>query len=76
MSAMTWLEKGGCDMGFVGIEEIFLDVQDLDKAIDFYHNKLGIPLDMHNGPPDQTAHRATPGRWAIPLCVYGHRGHL
>jgi len=31
-------------VGFVGIEEIFLTVQDLDRAIDFYHTKLGIPL--------------------------------
>ena len=31
-------------MGFIGIEEIFLDVQDLDKALDFYHRGLGIPL--------------------------------
>ena len=31
-------------MGFLGIEEIFLTVQDLDRAIDFYHTKLGIPL--------------------------------
>src|SRR5438445_7270571 len=35
-------------MGFVGIEEIFLKVQDLDRAIDFYHNKLGISLDKHD----------------------------
>src|SRR6266566_5909022 len=35
-------------MGFVGIEEIFLKVEDLDRAIDFYHNKLGIPLDKHD----------------------------
>jgi catechol-2,3-dioxygenase len=35
-------------MGFVGIEEIFLKVQDLDRAIDFYHKKLGIPLDRHD----------------------------
>jgi catechol-2,3-dioxygenase len=35
-------------MGFVGLEEIFLKVQDLDQAIDFYHNKLGIPLDKHD----------------------------
>jgi catechol-2,3-dioxygenase len=35
-------------MGFVGIEEIFLQVKDLDKAIDFYHNKLGIPLDKRD----------------------------
>ncbi len=32
-------------MGFLGIEEIFLQVKDLDKAVDFYHHKLGIPLD-------------------------------
>ncbi len=31
-------------MGFLGIEEIFLQVKDLDKAVDFYHHKLGIPL--------------------------------
>lgn len=35
-------------MGFVGIEEIFLQVKDLDAAVDFYHNKLGIPLDKHD----------------------------
>src|SRR6266704_4679377 len=35
---------GGRAMGFVGIEEIFLKVHDLEKAIDFYHRKLGIPL--------------------------------
>lgn len=35
-------------MGFVGIEEIFLQVKDMAKAIDFYHNKLGIPLDKQD----------------------------
>lgn len=35
-------------MGFVGIEEIFLQVKDLDKAVDFYHNKLGIPVDKRD----------------------------
>ena len=35
-------------MGFVGLEEIFLKVQNLDRAIDFYHHKLGIPLDKHD----------------------------
>jgi hypothetical protein len=29
--------EGGLTMGFVGIEEIFLRVKDLDRAIDFYH---------------------------------------
>src|SRR5262249_24381794 len=33
---------------FVGLEEIFIKVRDLDRAIDFYHNKLGIPLDKHD----------------------------
>ncbi len=31
-------------MPFAGIEEIFLDVQDLDRALDFYHHRLGIPI--------------------------------
>jgi len=36
------------EMGFIGIEEIFLKVQDLDRAIDFYHHKLGIPIDKRD----------------------------
>src|SRR5262249_23384736 len=40
--------RGRHHMGFVGLEEIFLKVQDLDRAIDFYHKKLGIPLDKHD----------------------------
>ena len=35
-------------MGFIGIEEIFLDVQDLGKALDFYHRGLGIPLSKND----------------------------
>ena len=35
-------------MGFVGIEEIFLKVQDLDRALAFYHSDLGIPLDKRD----------------------------
>ena len=31
-------------MGFLGIEEIFLQVSDLEKAVDFYHHRLGIQL--------------------------------
>ena len=31
-------------MGVIGLEEIFLDVKDLDKAVDFYSDLLGIPL--------------------------------
>ena len=40
-------------MGFVGLEEIFLQVRDLELAIDFYHRRLGIPLDKHD---DERAH--------------------
>ncbi|MBT5108821.1 MAG: hypothetical protein HOM25_09070 [Rhodospirillaceae bacterium] len=36
-------------MGVVGIEEIFLKVADMDKALDFYHGILGIPLDKQDG---------------------------
>jgi catechol-2,3-dioxygenase len=35
-------------MSFVGLEEIFLTVKDMEKAIDFYHHKLGIPLDKRD----------------------------
>jgi catechol-2,3-dioxygenase len=35
-------------MSFIGLEEIFLQVKNLDRAIDFYHNKLGIPLDKRD----------------------------
>jgi catechol-2,3-dioxygenase len=35
-------------MSFLGLEEIFLQVKDLNKAIDFYHDKLGIPLDKRD----------------------------
>ncbi|MCG8546502.1 MAG: VOC family protein, partial [Alphaproteobacteria bacterium] len=30
-------------------EEIFLKVKDMDKAIEFYHDILGIPLDKQDG---------------------------
>jgi catechol-2,3-dioxygenase len=36
-------------MGYVGIEEIFLKVKSLERAIDFYHHLLGIPLDKQDG---------------------------
>ena len=35
-------------MGFVGIEEIFLQVKDLERAVEFYHHKLGIPVDKRD----------------------------
>ena len=31
-------------MSVIGIEEIFLDVKDLGKAIDFYEKLIGIPV--------------------------------
>ena len=36
-------------MGVIGIEEIFLQVKNMEKAIDFYHGILGIPLDKQDG---------------------------
>ena len=36
-------------MGFIGIEEIFLQVRDMEKALDFYHGLLGLPLDRQDG---------------------------
>ena len=35
-------------MGVLGLEEIFLDVKDLAKAIDFYHGLLGLAVVAHN----------------------------
>ncbi len=40
--------RGGNAMGFIGLEEIFLAVKDMEKALDFYHNKLGIPIDKRD----------------------------
>ena len=35
-------------MAVVGIEEIFLKVKDMGKAVDFYHGMLGIPVDKQD----------------------------
>ena len=35
-------------MTVIGIEEIFLDVEDLERALDFYHGRLGIPIARQN----------------------------
>jgi len=35
-------------MAIIGIEEIFLKVKDMEKALDFYHGMLGIPLDKRD----------------------------
>eukprot|EP01045_Picozoa_sp_COSAG04_P020005 COSAG04_NODE_2002_length_5029_cov_5.314604_3_plen_297_part_00 len=42
-------EAGEEDGGFVGLEEIFLKVQDVDAAVDFYHGTLGIPMERRDG---------------------------
>lgn len=31
-------------MGIIGIEEIFLDVKDLAKSVEFYNKVIGIPI--------------------------------
>ena len=36
-------------MSIVGIEEIFLKVRDMEKALEFYHGILGIPIDKQDG---------------------------
>ena len=36
-------------MAVVGIEEIFLKVKDMEKALAFYRGILGIPLDKQDG---------------------------
>ena len=35
-------------MSVIGLEEIFLDVADLSKAINFYNELLGLPIVMQN----------------------------
>ena len=35
-------------MSVIGLEEIFLDVADLARSVDFYHRLLGIPVAMQN----------------------------
>ena len=35
-------------MAVIGIEEIFLDVKDLEKAVDFYEKLIGIPVVNRN----------------------------
>lgn len=38
----------GATMSVIGLEEIFLDVENLEKAVDFYHQLLGLPVAMRN----------------------------
>ncbi len=42
-------------MGVIGIEEKFLKVRDMAKALDFYHGILGLPIDKRDDKPIGTA---------------------
>ena len=57
-------------MAVIGIEEIFLDVKNLEKAIEFYSGLLGIPLDKHN---EERAYLQC-DRGHLVLQVRGHGG--
>ena len=57
-------------MSVIGIEEIFLDVADLDKAIAFYHEIVGIPIDKRD---DQRCYLQC-DRGHLVLQVKGHSG--
>jgi catechol-2,3-dioxygenase len=57
-------------MGVIGIEEIFLDVKDLDKAIAFYHEKLGLPIAKRD---EQRAYLQCETSHVV-LQVLGHTG--
>ncbi|MDP6708707.1 MAG: VOC family protein [Alphaproteobacteria bacterium] len=35
-------------MDYIGIEEIFLQVGDMEKALAFYHGLLGMPIDKQD----------------------------
>ncbi len=60
-------------MGVIGIEEIFLKVKDMEKALDFYHGILGIPIDKQDG--ERTYLQAERGH--IVLQLENHTGrHL
>ena len=57
-------------MSVIGIEEIFLDVEDLAKSVDFYHNLLRIPVATRN---DQRAYLQCEHSHVV-LQVKGHSG--
>ncbi len=57
-------------MGIIGIEEIFLDVTNLDRALDFYHGRLGIPIALRN---EERAYLQCE-RSHVVLQVKGHSG--
>ena len=57
-------------MGVIGIEEIFLKVKDMDKAVDFYHGILGIPVDKRD---DERTYMQTE-RGHVVLQIENHTG--
>ena len=57
-------------MQFVGIEEIFLEVKDLERALAFYNGILGIPIDKR----DEERAYLQMNRGHVVLQVAGHTG--
>ena len=57
-------------MSIIGLEEIFLDVEDLARAVDFYEGVLGLPVAMRN---DERAYLQCE-RSHVVLQVKGHGG--
>ena len=57
-------------MGVIGIEEIFLKVKDMEKALDFYHGIVGLPIDKQDG--ERTYLQAERGH--IVLQIENHTG--
>jgi len=57
-------------MSVIGIEEIFLNVNDLAKAVDFYENLIGIPVVSRN---EERAYLQCE-RSHVVLQVQGHSG--
>ena len=43
-------------MSVIGIEEIFLRIEDMEKALAFRHELLGIPLDKRTCPTMDRGH--------------------
>ncbi len=57
-------------MSVIGIEEIFLKVKDMEKALDFYHGIVGLPIDKRDD--ERTYLQAERGH--IVLQVENHTG--
>ena len=54
----------------MGIEEIFLKVKDMEKALDFYHGIVGLPIDKQDG--ERTYLQAERGH--VVLQIENHTG--